>query len=164
VDVAALVAASFMRVNRKCQVLPFEVTVRNARLNPRDTILTKADRLSALAGGGTNCSAPLRQLNERRRAPDLVVFVSDNQSWVDARGGRQSTAMMHEWAALKRRNPQAKLVCIDIAPYGTTQAQTREDVLNIGGFSDAVFDRIADFAKGRQGSEHWVQEIEKIEL
>ena len=164
VDVAALVAASFMRVNRKCQVLPFEVRVRNARLNPRDTILTNAERLSALAGGGTNCSAPLRWLNDRRTAPDLVVFVSDNQSWVDAGGGRQSTAMMTEWAALKRRNPQAKLVCIDIAPYGTTQAQTRPDVLNIGGFSDAVFDRIADFAKGRSGSEHWVQEIEKIDL
>ncbi len=164
VDVAALVAASFMRVNRKCRVLPFEVKVREARLNPRDTILTNAERLSALAGGGTNCSAPLRWLNDRHAAPDLVVLVSDNQSWVDARGGRQSTAMMQEWAALKRRNPQSRLVCIDIAPYGTTQAQTRPDVLNIGGFSDAVFDRIADFASGRSGSEHWVREIGKIEL
>lgn len=164
VDVAALVAASFMRVNRQCQVLPFEVKLREARLNPRDKILTNAERLAALAGGGTNCSAPLRHLNSRRRAPDLVVFVSDNQSWVDAGGGRQSTAMMAEWQVLKRRNPAAKLVCIDIAPYGSTQAQTREDVLNIGGFSDAVFDRIAEFASGRTGSEHWVKEIGKIEL
>ncbi|MGP6085763.1 vWA domain-containing protein [Antarctobacter jejuensis] len=164
VDVAALVAAAFMRVNRKCQVLPFEVQVRETRLNPRDTVLTNAERLCKLAGGGTNCSAPLRLLNQRRAAPDLVVFVSDNQSWVDAGTGRQSTAMMAEWEALKRRNPKAKLVCIDIAPYGTTQAQTREDVLNIGGFSDAVFDRIADFAKGRTGAENWVREIEKIEI
>lgn len=164
VDVAALVAASFMRVNRRCQVLPFEVQVRETRLDPRDTILTNAERLAGLAGGGTNCSAPLRMLNKRGAAVDLVVFVSDNQSWVDAGAGRQSTAMMQEWEALKRRNPQARLVCIDIAPYGTTQAQTRSDVLNIGGFSDAVFDRIADFAKGSKGPENWVQEIEKIAL
>ena len=63
-----------------------------------------------------------------------------------------------------RGNPKAKLVCIDIAPYGTTQAQTREDVLNVGGFSDAVFDQIAAFANGQTGSDHWVGEIEKIDV
>ncbi|QBF31196.1 TROVE domain-containing protein [Thalassococcus sp. S3] len=164
VDVAALVAAAFMRVNRGCQVLPFDFDVRNVRPRPRDTILTNAERLAELAGGGTNCSAPLRWLNRRGRSPDLVVFVSDNQSWVDARKGGQGTAMMRQWEPIKRRNPKAKLVCIDIAPYGTTQAQTREDVLNIGGFSDAVFDQIAAFASGQTGPDHWVGEIEKIDI
>lgn len=164
VDVAALVAASFQRVNRGCQVLPFDFDVRDVRLEPRDTILTNAERLAAMGGGGTNCSAPLKWLNERGRAPDLVVFVSDNQSWVDARAGGRGTAMLQEWETIKRRNPKAKLVCIDIAPYGTTQAQTREDVLNIGGFSDAVFDQIAAFAKGQTNPDHWVGEIEKIDV
>ncbi|MEX0364928.1 MAG: RNA-binding protein [Ruegeria sp.] len=164
VDVAALTAAAFARVNRGCQVLPFDFDVRDVRLRPRDTILTNAERLAALGGGGTNCSAPLKWLNGRGRSPDLVVFVSDNQSWVDARSGGQATAMMNEWEVIKRRNPKARLVCIDIAPYGTTQAQTREDVLNIGGFSDAVFGQIAAFAAGRAGPDHWVGEIEKIEL
>ena len=164
VDVAALVAASFLRSARGVQVLPFDFDVRDVRLEPRDTILTNAQKLAALGGGGTNCSAPLAYLNKRGRAPDLVVFVSDNQSWVDAGGGGRGTAMMKEWEAIKRRNPAARLVCIDIAPYGTTQVQTREDVLNIGGFSDAVFDQIAAFAEGRTGPEHWVGEIEKIEL
>ena len=164
IDVAALVAASFMRVNRGAQVLPFDFDVRDVRLEPRDTILTNAERLAALGGGGTNCSAPLKWLNERGRAPDLVVFVSDNQSWVDARREGQGTAMMQEWETISRRNPKAKLVCIDIAPYRTTQAQTRTDVLNVGGFSDAVFDQIAAFADGRTGPDHWVGEIEKIAL
>lgn len=164
VDVAALVAAAFARVNRGCQVLPFDFDVRSVRLQPRDTVLTNAEKLAALGGGGTNCSAPLKWLNERGRSPDLVVFVSDNQSWADARGGRQGTAMMQEWERIKRRNPKAKLVCIDIAPYGTTQAQTRKDVLNVGGFSDAVFDQIAAFAADQTGPDHWVGEIEKIEF
>ncbi|WP_425099652.1 vWA domain-containing protein [Tropicibacter sp. S64] len=162
VDVAALVAASFQRVNRGATVLPFEVGVRDLRLRKQDSILTNAERLASLAGGGTNCSAPLKWLNDRGRSPDLVVFVSDNQSWVDAGNGRQGTAMMAEWERLKRRNPKARLVCIDIAPYGTTQVQTRQDVLNVGGFSDAVFGQIAAFAEGRTGGDHWAREIDRI--
>ncbi|MGD9917401.1 MAG: RNA-binding protein [Paenirhodobacter sp.] len=164
VDVAALVAAAFLRVNRDCTVLPFAEAVRPLPLEPRDTVVTSASRLAALAGGGTSCSAPLAWLNAQGQTPDLVVFVSDNQSWVDARTGGQGTAMMREWEWLKRRNPKAKLVCVDIAPYGTTQAQGRADVLNIGGFSDAVFERIAAFAEGQDGPDHWLEEIGRIEI
>ncbi len=144
--------------------MPFDYDVREIRLRPRDAVLTNAERLARLAGGGTNCAAPLVWLNKRGRAPDLVVFVSDNQSCVDTKNTGQGTAMMREWETIKRRNPNAKLVCIDLAPYGNTQAQTRTDVLNVGGFSDAVFDQIAAFAKGQSGSDHWVREIEKIDL
>ncbi|MEM8836538.1 MAG: RNA-binding protein [Pseudomonadota bacterium] len=164
VDIAALVAAAFLRRNRKTEVLPFEFRVRSAKLEARDTILTNAKRLAGLAGGGTNCSAPLEWLNERKEVPDLVVFVSDNQSWADAGQSVLSTPMMQNWQKLKARNPRAKLVCIDIAPYGTTQALIRNDVLNIGGFSDAVFDQIAAFAEDRHGPEQWVGEIEAIEI
>lgn len=164
VDVAALVAAAFLRSNRGTTVLPFDFDVRSTQVRARDTVLTNAERLAALLGGGTNCSAPLTWLNARGRAPDLVVFVSDNQSWVDARSGAQGTAMMAQWELIKRRNPKAKLVCVDIAPYGTSQAPSREDVLNIGGFSDAVFDQIAEFASGESGPDFWLRQIEEVEL
>ncbi|MBO9465362.1 RNA-binding protein [Tropicibacter sp. R15_0] len=164
VDVAGLVAAAFLRANRGARVLAFDTKVHEGGLRPRDSVLTNAERLAAYGGGGTDCSAPLRLLNAKRQAPDLVVFVSDNQSWVDARDGHRGTATMKEWEALKRRNPKAKLVCIDIAPYGTAQAKTREDVLNIGGFSDVVFDQIARFANGATGPDYWVEEIAKIEV
>jgi 60 kDa SS-A/Ro ribonucleoprotein len=44
------------------------------------------------------------------------------------------------------------------------QAQTREDVLNVGGFSDAVFEVLARFAAGQLGGDHWVREIEAVEV
>ncbi|MEM6972923.1 MAG: TROVE domain-containing protein [Pseudomonadota bacterium] len=163
VDVAALVAAAVMRRNPEAEVLPFENRVVDVRLEPRDTIQTNAERLAGIGGGGTNCSAPLAKLAARGQAPDLVIIVSDNQSWVDARAGR-GTGVMVEWETLKQRNPKAKLVCIDIAPYGTTQAKERDDVLNVGGFSDAVFEQIARFAAGEMGPAHWVGEIEKVRL
>ena len=163
VDVAALVSAAILRKNRSATVLPFDDKTHEARLSSRDSVMTNARKLASYGGGGTNCSAALRALNKRREAPDLVVIVSDNQSWVDKNSGR-GTATMAEWEALKHRNENAKLVCIDIAPYGSTQATSREDILNVGGFSDAVFKTLAAFAEGNGTAQSWVKEIEAIEL
>lgn len=164
VDVAALVAAAVLRRNSRAEVLPFEhEVVTKLSLNPRDSVMTNAQKLAAVGGGGTNCSAPLRLLNLRKAEGDLVVYVSDNESWVDAGGGR-GTAMMREWAVFKRRNPRARLVCIDVQAYGTVQAAEREDILNVGGFSDHVFDIVADFAAGRLNPDHWVGVIEQVAL
>jgi 60 kDa SS-A/Ro ribonucleoprotein len=164
VDVAALVAATILRKNPRAEVIPFEdKALENLRLNPRDTVMTNAQKLAAAGGGGTNCSAPLRLLNRRGAAGDLVIYVSDNQSWVDAGGGR-GTATMREWRAFKARNPLARLVCVDLQPYGTTQAAEAPDVLNVGGFSDQVFRLVREFAAGRLDPGHWVAEIERVEL
>ena len=167
IDVAALVAASLLRQNRSAEVLPFECDVVNLQLNPRDSVMTNAHKLASIGGGGTNCSAPLAALNACQAIGDLVIFVSDNESWVD-RSYHSSigapTATMLEWQKFKQRNPNARLVCLDIQPYATTQAKERSDVLNIGGFSDSVFDVIAAFANASLSPDHWVGEIEKIQL
>lgn len=164
VDVAALVAAAVVRRNPRTEVLPFEhEVVRGLKLNPRDSVMTNARKLASVGGGGTNCSAPLRLLNERKAEGDLVLYVSDNESWVDARAGR-GTATMREWAAFKRRNPRARMVCVDVQPYRTVQATGSPDVLNVGGFSDQVFDIVADFAAGRLDADHRVGVVEAIRL
>lgn len=163
IDVAALVAASFLRRNRFTRVLPFENHVVRVQLNGRDSVMTNAAKLAAVGGGGTNCSAPLKMLADEKAKVDLVVFVSDNQSWMDARGGDQATGMMREWARIKRLNPAAKLVCLDIQPYVQTPAKGA-DVLNIGGFSDAVYGAITSFAAGKSGPDEWLRRIEAIDL
>ncbi len=163
IDVAALVAAAVLRKNPGSEVVPFEQDVVQLRLNSRDTVMTNAQKLAAVGGGGTNCSAPLRMLNARKASGDLVIYVSDYESWVDAGRGR-GTALMQEWSVFKSRNPRAKLVCIDVQPHGTVQAQEREDILNVGGFSDQVFDVIAEFANGTLDADHWVGVIEALEV
>lgn len=164
IDVAALVAAAVLRKNPDAEVLAFSDDVVPCRLNPRDSVMTNAQKLAALPTGGTNCSAPLRHLNNVRGHGDLVIFVSDNMSWVDGHGGGRSTATLQEWERFRTRNPRARLVCLDVQPYGSTQAAEREDILNIGGFSDAVFEIIASFAAGELNANHWVGLIEKTEL
>jgi 60 kDa SS-A/Ro ribonucleoprotein len=168
VDVAALVAAAMLRKNPQAEVLPFESDVVEVHLNPRDTVLTNALKLSSLPCGGTNCSAPLRHLNDRKAQGDLVVYVSDNESWIDSTRygafGGSATETMKQWAAFKSRSPQAKMICIDIQPYGHTQAQERADIVNVGGFSDQVFHLIADVAAGRTDRDHWVNVIDAVRL
>ncbi|MFL6282900.1 MAG: vWA domain-containing protein [Pyrinomonadaceae bacterium] len=164
VDVAALVAAAVVRRNPRTEVLPFEhEVVKGLKLNPRDSVMTNAQKLARVGGGGTNCSAPLRLLNERKAEGDLVLYVSDNESWVDAQAGR-GTATMREWAAFKRRNPRARMVCVDVQPYRTVQATGSADILNVGGFSDEVFRIVADFASGNLNADHWVGVVERVAL
>ncbi|RST51684.1 vWA domain-containing protein [Variovorax sp. DXTD-1] len=163
IDVAALVAAAVLRRNAGARVLPFETKVVSLELNPRDSVMTNAAKLAAVGGGGTSCSAPLALLNKEKAQADLVVLVSDNESWADRARGR-GTATMQEWEAFKQRNPKARLVCIDIQPYATTQAQERGDVLNIGGFSDEVFKLLAVYSAGGLGADHWVGVIEATSI
>lgn len=172
IDIAALVAATVLRTNRQADVIPFESKAIQISLKPHAKTMTNAQILSSLPAGGTNCSAALEELNRRNARGNLVIYVSDNESWIDSphygRFGGASTATMREWAIFKQRNPHAKMVCIDIQPYSTTQAVSTNprdpDVLNIGGFSDHVFEVISDFAKGALGSEQWTGRIEAISL
>lgn len=161
-DVAALIGAAFVRTCPGAEVLPFHGEVVPCVVSRRASVAETAAKLARLPSGGTNCSAPLRLLLDCGVPPDAVIFVSDNQSWMDAqRGG--STAMLEAWNRLKAVAPRAKLVCIDLVPNRTSQVPERQDVLNVGGFSDAVFEVVGDYLSGRDAST-WVERIAKVQL
>ena len=154
--------------------MPFDTQAYNAKIDPSDSILSVSERLSKYGGGGTDCSIPLREANQRysKRKFAGIVLVSDNESWINGghvfghgRGG--STGVMTEWEKFKKAQQKKgvadpKLICIDIAPYGHTQAPDRADILNIGGFSDAVFQVVASYLTGDTG--RFVAEVEVVEL
>ncbi len=75
--------------------------------------------------------------------------------------------MMTEWQKFVKNQKRLgvtapKLVCIDIQPYGSTQAPERDDILNIGGFSDAVFNVVASYLG--DDAARFVAEVESVEL
>lgn len=161
IDVAALFSAALMKKNSDTEVLPFENRIVSLKLNPRDSIMTNAEKLSKIGGGGTNCSAPLQLLNQRNETDiKACFFVSDNESWLDSRWGHNTQAEV-EWNKLKVRNPKAKLVCIDTTPNTTTQCKDRKDVMNVGGFNDTVFAVAENFI---QNQESWVEVIKRVPL
>jgi hypothetical protein len=104
-------------------------------------------------------SRPLRQLNESRQTAELVVFVSDGRSWADfgtiATGqGKRLATMAEEWMIFRARNPRARLVLIDVRALGMTRVLGHPEVLQVGGFSDAMFRVISLFAEGKLDVEH----------
>lgn len=99
-----------------------------------------------------------------------AIILSDNESWLTPgvlpRGyhtpgheglrhrDERTTYLMHQWSRLVQKQrgtafPSPKLVCYDLQCYGTTQAPERQDVLNLGGFSDFSWTLVADFFAGR---------------
>ncbi|MGO0790933.1 vWA domain-containing protein [Herbaspirillum seropedicae] len=163
IDVAALLAAAILRKNGQSRVLPFDHRMVSCPLDPSDTVMVNAARLARIGGGGTDCSAPLRWLNEHGQRADLVILVSDNESWLRNHTSG-ATETLRQWQQFKQRNRKARLVCVDLAPHASSQAPESDDILNIGGFSDDVFRLLASFAAGQMQPQHWVDEIASMPL
>lgn len=164
-DVAALMGACILRKNPESYVFGWDTSIHNVNINPKDSVLTNAQNLR-LPGGGTDASVALKHLNAKKWKGDMVVYVSDNQSWYGLNamyGWRSSgTTTAAEWEIFRKRNPKAKLVCIDIQPYGDTQVPDGLSVLNVGGFSDSVFKVIGDFHES--GNTDFVKTVNALKL
>jgi len=165
VEVAGLIASSIVRKNKSATVWTFNNDAVKVALNPRDTVITNTQKL-AKAGGGTNISAPLRKMNAESVKADVVIYASDNESWIDSGSGYSyhGTGMMDEWKKFKARNPHAKLICCDLTPRNNSQAKQNKDVLQVGGWSDTVFSVMESFVDHGFETDHWVEEIEKVDL
>lgn len=162
-DVAAIFAAGILRKAEDATVWAFSDLTCDPKLNPRDSVATNAAKLALMPSGGTDCSSPMRLAIAQGLKADLVIYLSDNESWMDHNKGR-STQTMESWSKFKRYNPSAKLVCIDLAASRTAQTKDSADIMNIGGFSDRIFKTIHEFTSGKQGPDFWVAEIRKVNL
>lgn len=173
VDVASLFASAILRRNPDSVIVPFDTSAYKADVDPGDTILSLAARLAQYGGGGTDCSLPITTANKLQKRLAGIVLVSDNESWI-GRGRYGATGVMTQWKKFVENQKKLanklgespfvppKLVCIDIQPYGNTQAVERSDILNIGGFSDAVFKVVSGFLSGDES--RFVREVESVEI
>lgn len=165
VDVASLMASAILRKNPDAEIIPFDTQVHSCKFNPLDSIMTNAEKLARFGGGGTDCASAIRHLNTKNAKGALIVMISDNESWFNVnRYFNAGTGMANEWATFKKRNPSAKLVCLDITPNPTTQVNDQLDVLNLGGFSDTSFQVIAKFVELGSNKDLWVKTVESVKL
>lgn len=136
-------------------------------LNPRDSLLTLTNNVKSKSqSGGTAISVCMDEIKGKKY--DAVIIISDNESWADfyqkndksltyqlgQRPGATGTAQ--KWKDYTVKNPNAKLVLIDLQPSIDTQVSTDGNVLNVGGFSNAIFDVISRFFNT---NESWVDVI-----
>jgi len=173
VQAAAMIAAALLKKNPNTIILPFDTRLHDTvALNPMDSIATIAQTLSRFGGGGTNCSLPMEWLAKSGKKVDLIVYVSDNESWVETESNTryryqqdQVTGTLRHWTDVKRQHKHTKMVCIDLTPNVSVQApSTSKDIMNIGGFSDNVFTVLAEFVKGQWSPDFWVKDVEATTL
>lgn len=168
VDVASLLASVILRKNEDAEIIPFSDQIKGMFLNPRDSIMSNALKIRQSLGGGTNCALPMMLLNERKEKADFCFLISDNQSWMGTYGlhlnHKAPTKLMSEWQKFRESNRDARMVVLDIQPNTTSQAYERDDILNISGWSDSCFNVVAAFANGELNANHWVGEIDQIQL
>jgi 60 kDa SS-A/Ro ribonucleoprotein len=156
-DVASLMACCLLSACGNVKIARFDGSAEEVTLSPQDSILSNAKKLNR-HGGSTDCSAPLKLWNHKGYKADLVVYLSDNESWgQNSSSARHGTGMNQEWKKFLKNNPNAKLVCLDVTPNTTVQVNTDKNVLNVGGFSDSVFTAISSFL---ETNTNFVQVIE----
>ncbi len=163
VDVAALIASSVLRKNPNAWIVQFDTIARRLNLNPRDSVMSNAQNIAA-RGGGTDVSCGLNFIRKSGCKAKTVIIVSDNESWFNQSTYRRyGTKSQQEWNTYSTVDaPGAKLICIDLIPNSTAQVKDSSKVLNIGGFTDSVFEVIHNFVYN--SSEHFVDVVNKVKL
>lgn len=159
VETAALIGCAILRKNPTARLVPFDTVVHQAK-GLGGSLLEAASTLAGYGGGGTDCMIPL-QVALGMPKVDAVVIVSDNESWFGSRLFGRGSATMSTFRHLQAKSPGCRLVCIDIQPNMTTQVATEPGILNVGGFSDAVFDVMRQFLVNRRS---WVEVIQAVDI
>lgn len=178
-DVAGLMAASLFKKNPdNIDVLLFDTEMKQIALNPMDTLIASARSIYTQVGGGTDVSLVYRfamgkagnlLIGEKRHVViyDNIIVLSDNESWVRNSNyrGTSSQQLLEEYRKLV--NPNVKVINVDMQPGTTTQTPTDTLTMNIGGFSDQVYNLIDMFINGNQLTNKfsWVEFLnQKVEL
>ena len=140
--VASLIASALSRSNKEAVVVSFGTRARVVpKYNSWDSVMTNTEKLAQeglWTGYGTNAGAAMQVFNAEGKF-DFIVYVSDCQSWV-------GNNLMDLWAEQKRGNKKTRLAEINVQAGTTVQAKSNDNsILNVGGFSDQVFDTLARF-------------------
>ena len=131
-------------------VLPFGTEVHPMTGNPRDSVITLATQISRIPGGGTDLSAPIRALYQRREVVDLFVGLTDSEDWSASGGWHGRGGFPDAWRAYRQLAPQAQAVVVQLVPSGTRVAPTTDPSVHyVYGWSDSVLRYIHYVVQGQ---------------
>lgn len=156
-EIAGIFAAALFKRCDDAVILPFNKVAQPelGRVSKRDSMMTIAQKISALSGG-TNLGAPCEYMMTQSEKADVFILLTDDEDWA-------GNGFLTAFEAYKRqRNPDAKAFCIRLAPKGNFSApQGYPDVHFIEGWSSTVLSYIPLILKSG-GSQ--VDEVRKVDL
>lgn len=159
VEAASLIGCSLLRSNKTATLIGFDCAQWSGmrggdmpgvypmnHLNPFDSVMTNVSKMNA-GGGGTDCSLPFQYLIKNNKRVDNIIVLSDYESWTSTwNGGVNCAPACAAWKTYSRKNPRAKLACVDLQPQNTNQVPDQPGrVINIGGWNDPMFRTLDEF-------------------
>ena len=144
--VAAIMAMAFYKKNPTAKVYTFDSSPveYTSRLNSHDSIVTNMDKLK-FTSGGTDIACTMNAVLGKQQPVDYMIIFSDyeNNDQYKEKGG---TASALAWKKIKSKNPNARLIMIDLMGARTAQVPIEDkDTLYISGFSDGLFSAVKNW-------------------
>lgn len=170
-DLAAEIIAALKQAHPTIECAAFAQNVVPLHFSSEASAAEIAAMLTPFDGKETSCHAALRYLNQHTLSPDMVIFLSDNESWrtLTAPTG---VAFMREWEQFRHRKPDARLLCYDFQPdvvsphhsTSTIERAEKADILRLGGYSPDAFRIITQFSHGAFTPEHWQNTLQSLRI
>jgi 60 kDa SS-A/Ro ribonucleoprotein len=160
IDIAGIFTAALLKASPYAQILPFENHVVSVKLSAQDSIMTTADKLAHIGGGGTAVSSPISHLLDKREKVDTFIGITDNVEWATDQSGR--SGFLAVWNEYKERvAPQAKAFLLTIAPYRHAVApKAAADIFYTYGWNDNVLKFISLNLEGPAGQVETIRQME----
>ena len=165
IQIAAIFSAAIMKKCDDCIVLPVDTMLHEHTCSRRDSIMTNAEKLMKLGGGGTELDLPLDYLIQRKIRVDNFICITDSEEWYRDRRlfgignrGFYNKLLMYK----KNINRNVKVFFIRVMPHrDSTVPKHESNLYNIEGWSNTVIDFIATITKNKEDQK---QAIMKTEL
>lgn len=160
-EVAGLFLTSLKVANPDAIVKLFNTKIIHCSDILSENVFETIKNIKKTLNGGTSCHVCFDYLLKKKEVVDYIIMMSDNESWFIKNSNYGSNKVLTKslWEKYKEKiNPNAKLICIDLIPNTTIQVKNDPDVLNIGGFSESIFDVIKQFLE--EEVKDWVSFID----
>ena len=153
-QIASLFTAVLLKSN-DCDLITFSDYAQYRMVNTDDSLMTIAESIR-YACGGTNFEDIFLKANKKY---DRVILLSDMQAWKHNSSWCRSPKSAFDIYKRKYDAHDCKFYSFDLAGYGTQQ-MPEKDVYCLAGFSDKIFDIMANLEADKHALINRVKEIE----
>ena len=155
-EIASMFASALYLRNNGADLMLFDYTARY--------VIPDSDRIAALCGelarmfqaGGTNFNSIFTTASAAKKKYDRIIIISDMQAWV------QNHTLSDELKAYKRiTGADPYIYSFDVIGSGSMQFPER-NVITIGGFSEKVFDVMAQCEQDKNALVNTVKKVSLV--
>ena len=167
-DVARIFAAAAFKKADNAVIIEYESNARVVKgIDQNDRLFSIVDKLHGPAGG-TSLAAALEQVKPYLQDIDMIYILTDEQSWIPSQHGRSSFYGDHAHtviADLMKQKKCLRVVNHNLASLGTSDLPFDTRILDLGGWSDQVFNVIDSWKNGGmiEYIKNWKLDTEVIE-